>query len=155
MDSYDSILTGMGLHWPELPPPAGLYVPVSRSGSILFIAGQIPREGGKPAYLGKLGRDFEVEQGKLAARACALQILALVRDACGGNLDRVVRCLRLGGFVNCTDSFVDQPQVIDGASELIVAVLGERGRHARAAVGVASLPRGVAVEVEAQFEIAS
>ena len=143
MDSYDSILTGMGLHWPELPPPAGLYVPVSRSGSILFIAGQIPREGGKPAYLGKHGRDFEVEQGKLAARACALQILALVR------------CLRLGGFVNCTDSFVDQPQVIDGASELIVAVLGERGRHARAAVGVASLPRGVAVEVEAQFEIAS
>ncbi len=146
-------LKELGLTLPDAPAPVANYVPAVRSGSLLHVSGQIPLEGGKPQFVGKLGRDLGVEQGQQAARLCALNVLAQARAALGGDLDRVVRCVRVGGFVNCTPEFTDQPLVVNGASDLFVAVLGDAGRHARAAVGVASLPRGVAVEVEALFEV--
>ena len=138
---------------PDAPAPVANYVPAARAGNMLYVSGQIPLEGGKPQFIGRLGREFGVEQGQQAARLCALNVLAQARAALGGDLDRVVRCVRVGGFVNCTPEFADQPQVVNGASDLFVAVLGDAGRHARAAVGCASLPRGVAVEVEAVFEV--
>jgi enamine deaminase RidA (YjgF/YER057c/UK114 family) len=146
-------LKELNLALPDAPAPVANYVPAVRAGNVLYISGQIPLEGGKPQFIGKLGRELSVEQGQQAARLCALNVLAQARTALGGDLDRVVRCVRLGGFVNCMPEFTDQPQVVNGASDLFVAVLGDAGRHARAAVGVASLPRGVAVEVEAVFEV--
>jgi len=146
-------LKELNLALPDAPAPVANYVPAVRAGNVLYISGQIPLEGGKPQFIGKLGRELSVEQGQQAARLFALNVLAQARTALGGDLDRVVRCVRLGGFVNCLPEFTDQPQVVNGASYLFVAVLGDAGRHARAAVGVASLPRGVAVEVEAVFEV--
>ena len=146
-------LKELKLALPDAPAPVANYVPAVRSGNVLYVSGQIPLEGGKPQFVGKLGREFGVEQGQQAARLCALNVLAQARAALGGDLDRVVRCVRVGGFVNCTPEFTDQPQVVNGASDVFVAVLGDAGRHARAAVGCASLPRGVAVEVEAVFEV--
>jgi enamine deaminase RidA (YjgF/YER057c/UK114 family) len=147
-------LKELDLDLPDAPAPVANYVPAVRSGNVLYVSGQIPLQGGKPQFVGKLGREFGVEQGQQAARLCALNVLAQARAALGGDLDRVVRCVRVGGFVNCTPEFTDQPQVVNGASDVFVAVLGDAGRHARAAVGCASLPRGVAVEVEAVFEVA-
>lgn len=138
---------------PDTPAPAGNYVPVVRTGDLLFVAGQIPLESGKPRFVGKLGRDLGIEDGQQAARLCALNILAQVSRALDGDLDRVVRCVRVCGFVNSTPEFTEQPQVVNGASDLLVAVLGDAGPHARAAVGCSSLPRGVAVEVEAVLEV--
>jgi enamine deaminase RidA (YjgF/YER057c/UK114 family) len=146
-------LKELNLTLPDGPAPAANYVPATRSGNLLFIAGQIPVQGGKPQFIGKLGREFKTEDGQQAARLCALNILAQASKALDGDLDRIVRCLRVGGFVNSMPEFTDQPQVVNGASDLLVAVLGDAGRHARAAVGCASLPRGVAVEVEAMFEV--
>jgi enamine deaminase RidA (YjgF/YER057c/UK114 family) len=146
-------LKELGLALPDAPAPVANYVPAVRTGNVLYVSGQIPLEGGKPQFVGKLGRDLDVDQGRQAARLCALNVLAQARAALGGDLDRVVRCVRVGGFVNCTQEFADQPQVVNGASDLFVAVLGDAGRHARAAIGCASLPRGVAVEVEAVFEV--
>jgi enamine deaminase RidA (YjgF/YER057c/UK114 family) len=138
---------------PETPAPAGNYVPAVRSGNLLFIAGQIPLEDGQPRFVGKLGREFGIEDGQKAARLCALNILAQTSRALENDLDRVVRCVRVCGFVNATPEFSDQPQVVNGASDLLVAVFGDAGRHARAAVGCSSLPRGVSVEIEAVFEV--
>ena len=146
-------LKELGITLPDAPMPAANYVPFVRSGNLLFIAGQIPLEGGKPQFIGKLGREFKIEDGQKAARLCALNVIAQVRAATG-DLDKVRRCVRVGGFVNGTPDFTDQPQVVNGASDVIVEVFGDAGKHARAAVGVASLPRGVATEVEAVFEIA-
>jgi enamine deaminase RidA (YjgF/YER057c/UK114 family) len=146
-------LKELNLTLPDAPAPVANYVPAVRAGNVLYVSGQIPLEGGKPQFVGKLGRELGVDQGQQAARLCALNVLAQARAALGGDLDRIVRCVRVGGFVNCTPEFTDQPQVVNGASDLFVAVLGEAGRHARAAVGCASLPRGVAVEVEAAFEV--
>ena len=146
-------LKELDLALPDAPAPVANYVPAVRSGNVLYVSGQIPLEGGKPQFVGRLGREFTIEQGQQAARLCALNVLAQARAALGGDLDRVVRCVRVGGFVSCTPEFTDQPQVVNGASDLFVAVLGDAGRHARAAVGVAALPRGVAVEVEAVFEV--
>jgi enamine deaminase RidA (YjgF/YER057c/UK114 family) len=153
MNKYEEALAKLGLTIPEPTIPVANYVPYVISGKLVYISGQIPMHAGQVSFIGKLGREFSVEQGQEAARACALNILALIRHACGGDLDRIVRCVRLGGFVNGTPEFTDQPQVMNGASDLMVAAFGERGRHARAAVGVNSLPRGVAVEVDALFEI--
>jgi enamine deaminase RidA (YjgF/YER057c/UK114 family) len=147
-------LKDLNLVLPDGPAPAANYVPAVRSGNLLFIAGQIPVQDGKPQFIGKLGRELKVEEGQQAARLCALNVLAQARKALDGDLDRVVRCVRVVGFVNATPDFTDHPQVVNGASDLFVAVLGDAGRHARAAVGCASLPRGVAVEVEATFEVA-
>ncbi len=150
----DARLKQLGIALPEAGAPAANYVPTVQSGNLVFIAGQITLNNGKREFVGKLGREYAVEDGQKAARLCALNIIAHLRNACGGDLDRVKRCVRLGGFVNAVPDFVDHPQVVNGASNLMVEVFGESGKHARAAVGVGSLPFGVAVEVEAVFEIA-
>ncbi|HEX9461726.1 MAG TPA: RidA family protein [Alphaproteobacteria bacterium] len=149
----DSRLKELGITLPEAPMPAANYVPFVRSGNLVFVSGQIPMEGGKPQFIGKLGRDFQIEDGQKAARLCALNVIAQMRAALGGDLDKVKRCVRVGGFVNAVPNFGDQPQVINGASDVIVQIFGDAGKHARAAVGVGSLPRGVATEVEAVFEV--
>ena len=146
-------LAELGIELPQPAAPVANYVPFALSGNLLFIAGQICQWNGQLRFVGKLGAGVGIAEGKEAARLCALNILAHVRTACGGDLDRVRRCLRVGGFVNCTPDFTEMPQVVNGASDLMVEVFGDGGRHARAAVGVSSLPGGVAVEVEATFEI--
>jgi len=153
MTAIDARLRELGIELPEAPTPAANYVPWVRAGALVFVSGQIPMVDGKPGFVGKLGEDMSVEEGQAAARTCALALLAQVKVACDGDLDRVVRCLKLGGFVNCAPDFTDHPQVINGASNLMVDVLGDTGRHARFAVGAASLPFGVAVEVDGIFEV--
>jgi enamine deaminase RidA (YjgF/YER057c/UK114 family) len=150
----DARLAELGVVRPAAAAPAGNYVPYVVSGKLVFVAGQITLQDGEPQFLGKLGREFGVEEGQAAARLCAINILSQLRAAAGGDLDRVSRIVRLGGFVNCTPDFLDQPKVINGASDLVVAVFGEAGKHARAAVGAPSLPLGVAVEIEAVAELA-
>ena len=151
--TIDARLTELGITLPPANKPAGNYVPWTLSGKLVFVSGQIPMTDGKPSHIGKLGENCTLEQGANAAKVCALAVLAQLKDAVGGDLDRVVRCVRLGGFVNSSPGFTDQPKVVNGASDLVVAVFGDAGRHARAAVGVAQLPAGVAVEVEGIFEI--
>ncbi len=146
-------LLSIGLSLPAAAPPAASYVPYVISGSHIFIAGQIPFLNGEKMHQGRLGENFNIQQGQEAAKACALNILSQVKAAVDGDWSRIVRCVRLGGFVNGTADFDQHPAVINGASELIVAALGDIGRHSRAAVGVANLPFGVAVEIDAIFEI--
>ena len=146
-------LKELGVDLPQAAAPAANYVPYTITGNLVVIAGQITIWNGEVQCVGKLGRDFEVEDGQRAARLCALNIIAQLKEACGGDLDRVVRCVRLGGFVNSTADFTDQPKVINGASDLMVEVFGDKGKHARAAISAASLPLGVAVEVDAIFEV--
>jgi enamine deaminase RidA (YjgF/YER057c/UK114 family) len=138
---------------PAASTPAANYVPYVRTGSLIFLAGQIPVWNGERRFIGKLGRDFTVEQGQEAAKLCALNLVAQLKAALGGDLDHVVRCVRLGGFVNSTADFIQQPLVVNGASDLIVAIFGDAGRHARTAVGTNVLPADVAVEVEGIFEV--
>ena len=152
--TIDARLANLGIILPEAAAPAANYVPFVRTGSLVVVSGQITLKDGKAEFIGKLGREFDVPTGQQAARLCALNIIAQLKAACDGNLDRVKRIVRLGGFVNCTPDFTDQPKVINGASDLMVEVFGDAGRHARAAVGCVSLPLGVAVEVEALAEIA-
>ena len=151
--TIDARLRQLGIELPEPAAPVANYVPFTVSGNLVFIAGQLCLWNGERRFVGKLGAGITIADGQQAARLCALNILAHLRVACGGDLDRVRRCLRLGGFVNCTPEFTDMPQVVNGASDLMVEVFGDKGRHARAAVGVSSLPAGVAVEVEGTFEI--
>jgi enamine deaminase RidA (YjgF/YER057c/UK114 family) len=146
-------LREIGVDLPTPPVPAANYVPWVISGGLAFIAGQIPTRDGQPQFIGKVGREFTLEQGQEAARLCGLNILAHLRAACGGDLDRVRRCAKVGGFVNCAADFTDMPKVVNGASDLFVQVFGDNGKHARFAVGAAGLPRGVAVEVDAIFEL--
>ena len=153
MPIIEQRLSELGITLPVPPAPVASYVPYTVSGKLVVISGQIPLENGKPHYIGKLGADISLEDGQAAARLCALNLIAQLKAACGGDLDRVTRCLRLGVFVNATPDFTQQPEVANGASDFIVQVFGDNGRHARAAVGAGSLPRGVAVEVEGLFEI--
>lgn len=148
-----SRLAELGITLPTPPAPVASYVPYTFSGDQLFISGQIPLKDGKPQFIGKVGADITLEDAQAAARLCAVNILAQLNAAVDGNLDRVVRCLKLGVFVNAVPDFGQQPEVANGASDLMVAVFGNAGKHARAAVGVGSLPRGVAVEVDAVFQI--
>ena len=150
----DQRLAELGIELPTAAAPAANYVPFVVSGKYVFVAGQIPVESGNIMYRGRLGDGMTVDDGYQAARLCALNIIAQVREACGGNLDRVVRCVKLGGFVTSTPDFTDQPKVLNGASDLMIEVFDEKGRHARFAVGAPALPLGVAVEVDAVFEIA-
>lgn len=145
-------LAELGLEIPSPVAPVANYVPFVVSERQLFISGQVSIA---PAGLlkGKLGADLTVEQGTAAARACAVNLIAQMKAALGGDLDRVKRIVKLTGFVNCTPDFTDQPKVINGASDLMVAVFGDAGRHARAAVGAPSLPMGAAVEIDAVVEI--
>jgi enamine deaminase RidA (YjgF/YER057c/UK114 family) len=145
-------LEALGLLLPSAAAPAANYVPAVLAGGMLYISGQLPMRDGVVAYKGHLGADVSLEDGKAAAQLCALNILAQAK-AMLGDLDRVTRVVRLGGFVAATPDYTDHPQVVNGASDLMVAVLGAKGQHARAAVGVASLPRGAAVEVEAVFAV--
>jgi enamine deaminase RidA (YjgF/YER057c/UK114 family) len=152
MGKIEGRLKELGITLPAVANPVANYVPYCVSGSLVFIAGQICLKDGKVAYAGRVGADIDIETAKAAARLCGLNILAAVNAACGGDLDRVVRCVRLGGFVNAAPDFLEIPAVINGASDLIVEVFGDAGRHARTAVG-AVLPRASAVEVDAIFEI--
>lgn len=149
----DARLKELGIELPPPGAPAGNYVPHVITGNLVFISGQIPVENGERKFIGKLGREFGVEQGREAARLCMLSVIARLAAALGGDLDRVTRCVKIGGFVNATPDFGEQPQVINGASDLTAEIFGDRGAHARFAVGVGSLPFGCAVEVEAVFEI--
>ena len=151
--STDARLAELGLTLPDAPAPAANYVSFAIAGNLVHVSGQISRDDTGP-ITGKLGADVDVEAGAAAARTCALALIAQVRQACDGDLDRLVRVVKLTGFVNSTPDFTDQPKVVNGASDLMVEVFGERGRHARSAIGVAALPLGVAVEVEGVFEIA-
>jgi enamine deaminase RidA (YjgF/YER057c/UK114 family) len=151
--SHEERLAALGITLPTGVAPAANYVPARRTGPYVYIAGQVPTADGKDQFVGKLGREVSLEDGQKAARLCAINILAQLRAALGGSLDGVVGCVRLGGFVNAVPEFGDQPKVINGASDLMVEVFGDAGRHARAAVGCASLPRNVAVEVDAIFEV--
>ena len=152
-NSPEACLAALNLVLPQVAPPAANYVPYVVSGSQLFVAGQIPFLNGEKLHIGRLGAPLTIEQGQEAARACGLNILAQAKAAVGGDWDKIVRCVKLGVFVNGTPEFDQQPAVANGASDLMVAVLGDKGRHARAAVGVANLPFGVAVEIDAVFEI--
>lgn len=141
----------IGITLPPPGAPGGNYVPFVVVGDLAFMAGQVAREAGTMKYTGKVGRDLTVEQGAAAARLCAVNLLAQLKAACGGDLDRVDRCVRLGGFVNSPPDFFEHPKVVNGASDLMVEVFGERGQHARTAVGVSALPLDSAVEIEAIF----
>ena len=154
MSAIEERLREQGLSLPPPARPAANYVPYTVSGKLLFVSGQLPMQGGGVAVTGQLGRDVGLDQGQAAARLCALNLLAQAKAACGGDLDRLARCLKLGGFVSCAPEFTDHPKVINGASDLIASVMGEAGQHARFAVGCPSLPLNAAVEVEAIFELA-
>ncbi|MGE3923675.1 MAG: RidA family protein [Lautropia sp.] len=151
--SFRKALQALGLELPSPASPAGNYVPYVVVGALVYVAGQVPRRDGRIAIAGKVGRDLDIAQGQEAARICALNALAQLDAACGGDIERVVRCIRVTGYVNSTPEFADHPAVVNGASDLLVQVLGERGRHARTAVGVAALPGNSACEVETLFEI--
>ena len=151
--TIDARLAELGLTLPDAPAPAANYVPFVVANGLIHVSGQISM-GPEGMVKGRLGDTMEVEAGAAAARLCGLNLLAQARAACGGDLDRIARVVRLGGFVNCTPEFGDQPKVVNGASDLMAEVFGpEIGAHARAAVGVAALPFGVAVEVDGIFAL--
>lgn len=148
----ESRLAEMGIALPPAPAPAANYVPYVITGNLVFISGQISQNA-DGLIKGRLGADMDVAAGADAARACAISIFAQLKSACGGDLGRVRRAVKLVGFVNSTPDFTEQPKVINGASDLLGAVMGAAGQHARAAVSAPSLPMGVAVEIDAIFEI--
>ncbi len=147
-------LAELKIELPKAAAPAANYVPWTISGKMLYVAGQIPFWNGELKFVGRVGEAMTLEQGQQAARLCALNIIAQAKVACGGDLDRVARVLKLTGYVNCVASFTDQPKVINGASDLRVQVFGDAGKHARAAVGANVLPLGVTTEVDAIIELA-
>lgn len=151
--SLNNKLNALGESLPEVSSPAANYIPYVLENGFLSISGQLPFINGKTMHVGKLGHDIDIEEGVKAARACALNILAQMNKAVDGDIERVKRCLKLGGYVNSTAEFTQHPAVINGASDLIGEVLGPAGQHSRFAVGVSSLPFGVAVEIDAQFLI--
>ena len=150
--SITARLAELGVTLPDAPAPAANYVPFVRIGSVVHVSGQISN-GPDGLVTGKLGDTMDVAAGAQAARSCAISLLAQVRAACDGDIERLVRVVKLTGFVNSTPDFTDQPKVINGASDFLVEALGDAGRHARSAVSAASLPLGVAVEIEGIFEI--
>lgn len=152
--TVESRLAAAGITLPAAPMPAGNYVPFVVAGGFVTISGQTARVDGRIAVAGKVGRDLDLAAGQRAARICAINLLSQLKAACGGDLDRVARCVRLGGFVCSDEAFFQQPEVLNGASEVMVAAFGEAGRHARTAVGVAALPSNSAVEVDGVFELA-
>lgn len=148
-------LTELGLTLPEVSLPAANYVPCQIAGNTLYVSGQLPMKDGKPQFIGKVGREFSIEEGQECARICGVNILAHVRNALGGDFSKVKRLIRLGVFVNAPDDFTDHPKVANGVSDMMVNLFGDNGKHARFAVGVSGLPFGVAVEVDATFELKS
>ncbi len=152
VDTPEARLAARGLSLPQVSAPIANYVPAVRSGNLVFLAGHIPRDAAGKVITGKVGRDATPEQANAAAQATALALLATLKQEIG-ELGRVKRVVRVGGFVNAVDTFTAQPQVMNGCSDLLVAVFGERGKHARAALGVASLPAGAVVEIEMVVEV--
>lgn len=148
-------LSELGIVLPSITAPSGNYIPYRFTGSLLYISGQIPRINGVDHFLGVVGENISVEEGYRAARLCALNLMARVNTALDGDLDRVSACIQLRGFVNAPPDFRAHPAVIDGASDLLVEILGDSGRHVRTALGVGSLPRGSSVEIDAVFEVAT
>ncbi|POF29002.1 RidA family protein [Roseibium marinum] len=153
MSTIEARLSDLGITLPEAAAPAANYVPFVRTGNQLFISGQLPMKEGKIQVTGKLGADVSLEDGKAAAKLCAINLLAQAKAALG-DLEKATRLVKIVGFVNSTADFTEQPQVINGASDFMVEAMGDKGRHARSAVSAASLPFGAAVEIEAIFEIA-
>ncbi|MEM6577968.1 MAG: RidA family protein [Pseudomonadota bacterium] len=152
MGIFETKLAGMGVTLPDAPAPAANYVPYVQVGNLVFVSGQIPKDGDR-LLTGKLGLDMETAEGAAAAKVCAIALLAQVKAACGGDLDRLTRVVKLTGFVNSTPDYGEQPAVINGASDFLGEALGDAGRHSRSAVSAASLPFGVAVEIEGIFEV--
>ncbi len=151
--NYDDKLKELKINLPEAKAPVGNYVATKISGKMLFVSGQISMDEAGQLIKGKVGRDLDTEAGYNAAKRCALSIIAQVKKACDNDLSKVKSCVKLTGFVNSTDEFIDQPKVLNGASDLIASVFGNDGMHARAAVSTNSLPLGVSVEVDAIFEL--
>ncbi len=149
----DRRLEQLRIELPKPAAPAGSYVPFVQVGSLLVVAGQLPMLNGVMEHRGRVGAELSIEDGVAAARLCAVNLLAQAREACEGDLDRVLRVVRLAGFVHAVPGFTEHPRVLNGASELMVDVFGPAGRHARIAVGAASLPLGAAVEIEGMFEL--
>ena len=150
----DQRLVELKLELPNPASPIANYIPAVRSGNLLFLSGQICQWNGERRFIGKLGAEISLEQGREAAKLCGLNLLAQAKRALDGDLDRIVRVVRLGGFVNSAPDFSEGPKVLNGASDLMVQVFGDKGRHARTTVGVASLPADASVEVEGLFEVA-
>jgi enamine deaminase RidA (YjgF/YER057c/UK114 family) len=150
----DARLSELGITLPTPPAPVASYVPYVISGKQVFTSGQIPVAADGIKYVGIVGKELSVEDGQAAARLCAINVIAQVKAACGGDLDKVVRCVKVVAFVNAVPGFAQHPEVANGASNLFGDVFGDKGKHARSAVGAGSLPRNVACEVEAIFEIA-
>ncbi len=151
--SYDDKLKELKINLPEAKAPVGNYVATKVSGKMLFVSGQISIDESGQLIKGKIGKDLDTEAGYNAAKRCALSIIAQVKKACNNDLSKVKSCVKLTGFVNSTDEFIDQPKVLNGASDLIASVFGDAGMHTRAAVSTNSLPLGVSVEVDAIFEL--
>jgi enamine deaminase RidA (YjgF/YER057c/UK114 family) len=153
MGQIDKKLRELGIVLPTPSKPVANYVPWVKTGNLVFISGQGAVRDGKIEFVGKVGDSLSLEDAIASARLTAINVIAQLRDACGGDLDRVKRIVKLLGFVNCTPTFGEQPKVINGASDLMVEVFGDKGRHARSAVGAPALPFGLSVEVEAIAEI--
>ena len=151
----DIKLSELAIQLPQAATPVGNYVAYVVTGNLVFVSGQLPLVGGELKYKGKLGENVSLEDGQQAARACALNLVAQLRSACSGDLDRVRRVVKLGGFVASSGDFTKQAAVVNGASDLMVQIFGDAGKHARAAVSCPTLPLGAAVEIDAVFEIAS
>ena len=150
--TFETKLAELGVTLPDAPAPAANYVPYVQVGDLVYVSGQISQNA-DGFIIGKLGDNMSTEVGASAARTCAVALLAQVKAACGGDLDRLVRVVKLSGFVNSTQDYTEQPKVINGASDFLVEALGDAGKHARAAVSSPSLPMGVAVEIEGIFQI--
>ncbi len=151
--NFDQKIKELNINLPEAAAPVGSYVAAKISGKMLFISGQISIDENGKLIKGKLGKDLRTEDGYMAAKRCALSIVAQVKKACGNDLSKIKSCIKLTGFVNSIDDFIEQPKVINGASDLIASIFGDKGMHTRAAVSANSLPLGVAVEVDAIFEL--
>ena len=150
--SAEQNLKKLNINLPKAPDPVGAYVASKIVGNLVFISGQLPLDSGGKLIKGKVGKELNIEQGQEAAKLCALNLLAQLKKICG-SLDKVKGCVKLTGYVNSTDYFVDQPKIINGASDLISNIFGDEGKHTRAAISVNSLPLGAAVEVDGIFEL--
>ncbi len=151
--SYEEKIKELRINLPEAKAPVGNYVATKVSGKMLFVSGQISIDESGQLIKGKIGKDLDTEAGYNAAKRCALSIIAQVKKACDNDLSKIKSCVKLTGFVNSTDEFIDQPKVLNGASDLIASVFGDAGMHTRAAVSTNSLPLGVSVEVDSIFEL--
>ena len=151
--SVEEIIKQLNIEIPKSPKPVGAYVAFRIFNKLVYISGQVSFDQNGNLIKGKVGSELSLEQGQEAAKACAINIISQLKSACDGDLEKVKSCIKINGYVNSTDNFLDQPKVINAASELIVNVFGEKGKHARAAVSANSLPLGAAVEIESIFEI--